>query len=100
MTSLEPRPHPIRDAAASASKVFGVLGSLVTALVGFGVLTIAQGDALTGLLGAIPGVITAVTTVLVAFRVARQAEPHVTPLAEPRNHDGMPLVVDRTANPS
>lgn len=98
MTSLEPRPRPIRDAAAHVSKVLGVLGSLITALAGFGVITIAQGDALAGLLGAIPGVLTLVTSVLVAFRVARQAEPEVTPLSDPRDAYGQPLVVDGTVS--
>lgn len=86
------RPRPIRDAAAKLSKLLGVAGALVTALVGWGVVTATQGDAITGLLGAIPGIVTAVTSVLTAFGIVRQAEPLVTPVSDPRTNSGVPLV--------
>lgn len=93
---LRDRPRPIKTAAANLSKILGVAGSLVTALVGWSILSAVQGDALTGLLGAIPGAVTAVTTVLAAFGIVRQAEPHVTPLSSPRNNAGQDL---RPASP-
>lgn len=92
MADLETSLEPVRDAAAGAATWVGVLGGLVTSLVGFGVLTVAQGDAVTGLLGAIPGVVAWVAATVAAFRVARQARPLVTPLAGPRNNMGAPLV--------
>lgn len=92
ITTIDERPRPVHDAAAHATRVIGLLGSLVTTLVGFGIVTVAQGDALIGLLGAIPGVVTLVTSLLVAFGVVRQAEPVVTPLADPRDADMHPLV--------
>lgn len=86
------RPRPIKAAADTVSKTLAVVGALVTALVGWGILTATQGDAVTGLLGAIPGVVTAVTTVLAAFGVVRRAEPLVTPMSDPRTDAGTPLI--------
>lgn len=85
------RPRPLRDAAARLSKLLGVAGALVTALVGWGILTATQGDAVTGLLGAIPGIVTAVTSALTAFNIVRQAEPLVTPMSDPRDDTGTPM---------
>ncbi len=89
--SNPPDRYPIKTAATELSKVLGVAGALVTALAGWGILTAVQADAVTGLLGAIPGVVTLVTAVLTAFGVVRRAEPLVTPLVDPRNDAGMPL---------
>jgi hypothetical protein len=86
------RPRPIKAAADKLSKLLGVAGALITALVGWGILTGIQGDAVTGLLGAIPGVVTAVTTVMAAFGVVRRAEPLVTPMSDPRTDNGTPFV--------
>lgn len=86
------RPRPIRAAATRLSKMLGVAGALVTALVGWGILTAAQGDAVTGLLGTLPGIVTAVTTVLAAFGVARRSEPLVTPMSDPRTDTGAPFM--------
>lgn len=94
----EPRPRPLVDAATQVSRVVAVAGTLVTMLVGWGVLSLAQDDAVTGLLGAIPGLVTLVTAVLSAFGVVRIGEPSVTPLADPRDADLRPLVsLDRPA---
>jgi hypothetical protein len=87
------RPRPVKEAASRLSKLLGVAGAFVTALVGWGVVTASQGDAVTGLLGAIPGIVTAVTTVLTAFGIVRQAEPLVTPTSDPRSAAGAQLVV-------
>lgn len=92
ITQLYPdRPRPLMDAAARLSQVIGILGSLTTGLVGFGILTIVQGDAVTGLLGTLPGVVTAVASVLSAFGVVRAGEPQVTPLSDPRDDAMIPL---------
>ncbi len=85
------RPRPLYSAASRLSKILGTIGALTTALVGWGVVTVAQGDAVDGLLGTIPGVVTAVFTVLSAFGVVRAGEPQVTPVESPRNDAMEPL---------
>ena len=80
---LVSRPTPLRDAFRSVASTVALLGSIVTALVGWGVLTAAQGDAAAGLLGAVPGLVTLVTALLAAFGVVKRAEPAVTPVDDP-----------------
>ncbi|WP_199444445.1 hypothetical protein [Umezawaea beigongshangensis] len=89
---LSTRPRPLVAAARGLGGAITALGSIVAALVGWGVVTAAQGDAITGLLGVLPAVVTAVTAVLVATGIVRQAEPRVTPLVDPRDDTGVPLV--------
>lgn len=89
---LELRPTPVRDVAGKVATWTAGLGALVVSLVGFGVLTAVQGDALTGLLGAIPGLVTWVVSAVAAFRVAKQATPLVTPMSDPRTDGGLRLV--------
>ncbi len=91
LTDYSSRPRPIKAAADQLTKMFGLAGSIITALVGWGILTAVQGDAVDGLLGAIPGVITAITTALTAFGIVKTAEPLVTPISDPRNEAGVPL---------
>lgn len=90
---LEDRPRPLVEAASLTTKIVGTIGTLVAMLVGWGVVTVAQQDAIEGLLGAVPGLVTLVTTALAAFGVVRRGEPAVTPLSDPRNDDLRPLVV-------
>lgn len=90
---LENRPRPLLDAASVTSRVVGTVGTLVAMLVGWGVVSLAQQDAVEGLLGAVPGLVTMVTTLLAAFGVVRRGEPAVTPLSDPRTASGQPLVV-------
>lgn len=89
---IRSRPRPIRDAFRSVGTAVALLGSVVTSLVGWGVITATQGDAVNGLLGAIPGVVALVTALLSAFGVVRAAEPKVTPLEDPVNDKGQALV--------
>jgi hypothetical protein len=89
--NIDDRPRPIYEAANSVGTANGVAGSLVTALAGWGIFTLAQGDALQSLLGAIPGLVTLVTTLLAAFGVVRRSEPQVTPLSDPRDDMGVSL---------
>lgn len=94
MTSrlAEPRPRPLLAAADAVVRGVGLLVTVVGMLVGWGVLTLAQGDAISGLLGLIPGLVTAVAVLLTALGVVRAAEPHVTPLSDPRDAQLRPLV--------
>ena len=80
---LPDRPRPLFDALRTVGMAVALAGSVVVSLVGWGVLTAAQGDALSGLLGVIPGLIALVTAFLAAFGVVRKAEPAVTPVADP-----------------
>jgi hypothetical protein len=95
---IRTRPRPILDAFKSVGSAIALLGSIVTSLVGWGVISAAQGDAVNGLLGAIPGVVGLVVALLTAFGVVKKAEPKVTPLSSPRNNAGQPLVVNGTVN--
>lgn len=94
------RPRPVRDAFATVGSAVALLGSVVTALAGWGIVTAVEGDALTGLLGAVPAAVTAVTAVMVAFGVVHRAEPQVTPVQDPALLVGgrlVALVADRGA---
>ncbi len=75
------RPRPLRVAGS----IVGGLTALVTGLVGSGLLTPGQGDGITGL-------ITAVLVLLGTFGVVISTEHKVTPLVDPRDADGRPLV--------
>lgn len=85
------RPRPIAESAHGWVRWLGFIGSVVLAAVGYGVLTLTQGDALTGLFGTIPGIVNAIATALTAFGIVRQAEPQVTPLISPRDIHGRQL---------
>lgn len=76
----DPRPRPLRVAGS----IVGGLTALVTGLVGSGLLTTGQGDALTGL-------ISAVLVLLGTFGVVISTEHRVTPLVDPRDADGRAL---------
>ena len=81
--SLNDRPVPLRDAFRSVGTAVAFLGSVATSLVGYGVLSAMQGDAIVGLLGAVPGLVTLATALLAAFGVVKVAEPQVTPTDDP-----------------
>jgi uncharacterized BrkB/YihY/UPF0761 family membrane protein len=89
---LEARPRPLMEAAGVVSRITATVATVVTMLVGWGVVSLAQQDAIEGLLGAIPGLVTLISTILAAFGVARRAEPQVTPVSDPRDDLGTPLV--------
>lgn len=82
MTAPTPsRPRPLRVAAS----IVGGLTALVAGLVGSGLFTAAQGDAVTG-------VITAVVAALGAFGFVVTGERQVTPVTDPRDQAGRPLM--------
>jgi uncharacterized protein with von Willebrand factor type A (vWA) domain len=88
------RPAPLDAAASRTIKVVGTLSALVTALAGAGIslLSSEQVDALTALLGAVPGLVTMAGVALAAFGVVKRAKPEVTPVADPRDNAGNSLV--------
>ncbi|MFD8494276.1 hypothetical protein [Amycolatopsis sp. NPDC059657] len=73
--------YPLRIAGT----IVGALTALVSGLVGSGLFTAEQGNTTTG-------VITAVVTLLAAFGVVVSTENKVTPLVDPRDEQGNPLV--------
>lgn len=105
------RPNPLRDAAKSVAALWATLATIVGALVQFGVLNAAQGDALTTagtqlsptllLVGTVvAGVVPLVTGLVAAFRTAAKARPEVTPVADPRAEVRgvlVPMVPERAA---
>lgn len=85
------RPRPLLDAASLTSRIVGTVGTLVTMAVGWGLVTAAQQDAVVGLLGLVPGLVTGITAVVSAFGVVRRAEPRVTPISDPVDDQGRSL---------
>ncbi len=90
---IDTRPRPIKDAFDSVGSFINTIASIVVAGVGFGIVTAAESDAVVGLLGLIPGVITALGGVITAVKVRNKAEPQVTPISDPRDHAGNRLRV-------
>jgi hypothetical protein len=91
---LDARPRPLVEAFRSVGSAVALISSVATALVGWGVMSAAQGDATVALLGAVPGVVTLVGSLLTAFGVISRAEPAVTPISDPavQEFPGGPLV--------
>lgn len=107
MANNPPTPAPTRNPLADIAKkvgtgwsaIAGVIGALVT----YGVLSGAQGDAITAAGAQAQDTVTAFGTVLggmlplisgviAAFSTAKTGEGHVTPLADPRDNAGNRLV--------
>lgn len=82
---------PLKTAAAAAAKIWAAIGGIVTGLTGVGIITADQNTAVQSLLVAVGVFVAAVSSVLAAFGVRRQAEPLVTPVADPRDDDGQKL---------
>jgi hypothetical protein len=83
---------PLASAAKSAATLWTAVGGIVTGLAGVGIITVDQNGALQGLLVAVTAVVGGVTSTLAAFGVRKQAEPLVTPVADPRNDAGEQLL--------
>lgn len=97
------RPNPLGEAASKVGVAWSAASGIVSALVTFGALTAAQGDAVTAAGAAAEGTVTALGTVLAgilpliagvvsAFRTASAGKEHVTPVASPRDNEGRVLV--------
>ncbi|WP_237048124.1 hypothetical protein [Lentzea guizhouensis] len=76
----DPRPRPLRAVATWV----GLIAALVSWLVGSGLLTTGQADAITG-------TVSAVLALLGAFGVALAGEKRVTPTSDPRDDAGRTL---------
>lgn len=89
------RPRPILEAIRDGMWKT-VLGTAITAAATFGVLDGQQATLINNLVAAIATVVTLATSLLAQFHILSHAEPEVTPVVDPRDNDGHPLV---TATP-
>lgn len=92
MTNPTPNRHPLRGVARKVGAALAALGGAASALATVGAITAEQDTAIKATLTAVVGLITAGSALLAAFGVRRQGEPLVTPIAAPRDHDGVALV--------
>lgn len=92
------RPNPLGHVASTVGAAWAAVSGIVSALTMFGILTIAQGDAIrvageaapstiAALGAAITGVVTIVGGLISAFRTVAHGKEHVTPIADPRAVD-------------
>jgi hypothetical protein len=86
------RPQPLQTVAADAVRVQGLWVGLSTALVSAGLVSYAANNLITALFGLIPGVLALVGTMLGARAVAINGTPLVTPVSDPQDHLGRPLL--------
>ena len=89
MLDYSNRPRPLADVASRVATAVGTLSALATALAGAGIalITTEQANAVTGLLGAIPGVVALAGAAWAAFKVKTDGEPLVTPVEDPMVRD-------------
>lgn len=93
MTNISNRPRPILTAATQLKNWISVAAAVVAALGSAGILlSTDQVTALQSVLAALMPLIAALGPVLTAFGIVRRSEPLVTPMEDPRDNDGTPLV--------
>jgi len=89
------RPNPLQDAANKTAKVWGLIVAVLGAASTFGIITVAQEDAVLALgdqlkptvlvVGTLAGALIPLLGNLIgAFRTAKAARPNVTPVDDPR----------------
>ncbi|MFK0249296.1 hypothetical protein ACIQUM_31745 [Amycolatopsis azurea] len=91
MAAPRSRPRPILDSIRSGAWKT-ILGTLVAAAVSFGFLNADQATLLDNIVAALATLITLVTSFVAQLHVLGRAEPQVTPVADPRDDSGIPLV--------
>lgn len=95
--------NPLREVAAKVGVAWASIAGVVGALVSFGILNAAQGNAITAAGSAlspvleslgvvIGGVVPLVGAVIASFHTAKSGENHVTPVDSPRDNDGNALI--------
>lgn len=96
------RVNPLKEAAQKVGLAAGAIVGVIGALVSYGVLSVAQGDALTAVAAAaqdtttaagtvVGGFIPLIAAVVAAFTTTSAAKDHVTPVKDPRNDAGQAL---------
>ncbi|MGW5741597.1 hypothetical protein [Amycolatopsis sp. NPDC003861] len=91
MTNPNTRPRPILEAIRGGAWKT-LLGTLIAAAVSFGLLNSEQATLLDNIVAALATLITLVTSFVAQLHVLGRAEPQVTPVADPRDDTGLPLV--------
>lgn len=97
------RPNPLAEAASKVGTAWSAAAGVVGALVAFGVLTAAQGSAISAAGDAAPATVVALGTIIAgvtplisgiiaSFRTASAAREKVTPVADPRDDHGNALI--------
>ena len=103
--TTDTRPNPLGEVASKVGVAWASASGLVTGAVTYGLLTTAQGDAITAAGAAAQDTVTALGTVVAvvlpligavisSFRTAAAGRDHVTPITSPRDNDGNPLTPD------
>jgi hypothetical protein len=92
MTMPEPRPEPVLAAGSLTAKIVGVVGAVMLVLVATGVLTQEEATSTGDAISALAIAVSTVVGVLVPLWQTRKARAKVTPLAAPRDADGVALV--------
>lgn len=92
------RPRPILEAIRAGAWKTGV-GTLIAAAVSFGLLNSEQATLLDNIVAALATLITLVTSFVAQLHILGKSEPLVTPLADPKDQDGTPLVPLFTSEP-
>jgi len=88
------RPNPLNEVASKVGAAWSAIAGLVGALVAFGVLTAAQGQAITAVGEVAPTVVTALGTLVAglmpligglvaSFRTVKVGREYVTPISDP-----------------
>ncbi|WP_394360746.1 hypothetical protein [Amycolatopsis sp. SB7-3] len=91
MAAPRTRPRPILESIRSGAWKT-ILGTLVAAAVSFGLLNSQQATLLDNIAAALATLITLVTSFVAQLHVLDRSEPQVTPVADPRDNTGTPLV--------
>lgn len=98
-TTGDVRPTPLRDAARYWSRLIGAASGVVVTLGAIGVLSRDRTADLSAglskvdtLVAVVLGIVTTGSSVMSALRVVSTGERLVTPVADPRDAEGHPLV--------
>lgn len=86
------RPTPLADLVVDVTKLQAPAVGLVTMLVTGGAIGLSTGSILKALLGLIPGVLALAGAIFGASHVATAGASLVTPVSDPQNNAGEPLV--------
>lgn len=90
--TIPDRPRPLQEAADDATQIHGMWMGISTAVVSAGLISLTASNLIAATLGIVPGLLAMVSTALGAHVVVRAGEPLVTPVTDPRDNDGHPLV--------
>lgn len=90
--NLTSRPRPIQQAAGIYVRYVGITAGYTLAFAGWAILTLAEATPTVALLGLVPGLTGGLATAATAYHIIRRAEPLVTPLSDPRDSRGLPLL--------